>query len=184
MGKQIISWLSNFIAAVQFWWAKKRIKIDRDFMVKRGPQDTPIVIITRGEFSGVSFSVSHVSLKEEQTIEFCTTLLVVPDGVDITSNKLFKLTTNIFRILLNDIVAETPTREVDNENRTDDTPEFDEEREVCEEVAPVPESRVSKRKPRKKALSDDRKSPVEVQSPTKSRSSKNSTTRKKRPNGK
>ena len=184
--------LQEYKARFEFWWAKKTVKDGRDFSLSFDSNGM-LVYILRGPFGGVQYRYANVQLKEDQSamVDFSTVVVYNPNNTDLSDPKFVALTTNIFRIILDVAVSEHKnltaigmTEKVINENREVDISESNEERDFHEESTPLLEKRVSKRKPRKKTVSANSNPYLEVQLAAKPKRSKNSTPRKKRPNGK
>lgn len=171
--------IKNRLALMQFWWAEKTIREGRDFEVVNDDLGAAITIL-KGNFSGVQFRFGPMRFVEsrENLLEFNTVVVYNPLKADVLNPKFEKLTSNILRILLKEIVAE---KQVIDENRNVDSGELAEERDFYEEVPPVLEERVSKRKSRKKNISADSGSHSEVQQSAKSKRTRNRTSGKKRP---
>lgn len=179
--------LQEVKSRLEFWWARKTIKDGRDFDLQMDELGMLVTILT-GEFKGTQFRYSPLSVREdnEGLVDFATYVEYAPHSADVANPKFTKLTTNILRILLTDAIPETAAQahnevQVTNENRDIDTGESFEERGFYEESTPVLEKRVSKRKPRKKAVRPDNELHSEVQQPAKPKRARARTARAKRP---
>lgn len=190
--------LKEYTARLQFWWAKKTIKDGRDFELTIDDVGALITIL-RGKFKGAQFRFSPLTVREEDqaVLDFQTHVVYYPKGVDLSDPNFGKLATNILRILITELVREPRNfpqgpapdfssyneyhEELTNENRDIDTSQFDQERDFYEESSPVLEKRVSKRKPRKKAVRTDQPVHSEVQHSTKPKRTRIRTPRAKRP---
>lgn len=173
--------LQEVKSRLEFWWARKTIKDGRDFDLLMDDVGMLVTILT-GEFKGTQFRYSPLSVREDDDglVDFATYVEYAPLSVDLSNSKFTKLTTNILRILLQDAIPET-NEQVTNENRDIDTSEPLEERGFHEEVSPLLEKRVSKRKPRTKTVRTDNGVHSEVQSPAKPKRTRARTARAKRP---
>jgi hypothetical protein len=184
--KKMLDKLRDKLTILKFWWAEKRIKEGRDYHPSIDELGL-LVTILRGEFTGVEFRFGPICVKEDPTgtqlLEFNTVVVYNPTEADVLSKKFEKLTSDILRILLRSAIRETEEQVID-ENRNVDTGELAQERDIHEEVAPILEERVSKRKSRKKAVSADSGSHSEVQQRPKSKRPSNRNSGKKRPVGK
>jgi hypothetical protein len=174
----------------ELWWARKTIKDGRDFEIQMDDIGMRITIL-KGKFAGVEYRYSPLKvIDDEGLVDFHTVVEYIPENVDVADPKFAKLTTNILRILLSEAIPETAAQakqeqaQVIDENRKVDTDSVDEGREFYEESSALLEKRVSKRKPRKKAVPADTEPHSEIQQPAKPKRSKARTTGSKRPNRK
>lgn len=181
MGRLITS-LQNEWATFRFWLATKRFQKDRDYVVHKDEDDIALIEILRGKFKGIKFAYGAMHLTEADgtgSLEFRTYVLYNPHDADITSKKFNKLTSNILRVLLQEVA-----RESINEARENDSAESDEERGVREKSTPVLERRVSRGESRKESVSGDTELHPEIQQASKRKRSGTRTARKIRPNRK
>ena len=182
--------MMKFKEKFELWWARKTIKDGRDFEIQMDDVGMQITILT-GKFQGVQYRYSPLRVVDnEGLVDFSTYVEYAPKNVDVGDPRFAKLTTRILRILLEDAIPETAAQakqehaQVIDENRETDTDSIDEGRDFHEESTPLLEKRVSKRKPRTKAISADSVAHPQVQQPAKSKRSKARTTGSKRPNRK
>lgn len=180
--------LNDIKAKLQFWWAKHTLKDGRDFSLSFDALGLKVTVL-RGNFSGVQYRYSPLKVREEEEglVDFATIVVYNPEKADVSDPAFQKLTTNILRILLANAVGEhelSIKEQVIDENRNTDTVELDQEREFHEEVSPLLEKRVSKRKPRKKVVSADSGVHSEVQQSAKPKRARARTSGKKRPDRK
>ena len=175
------NWIKQIFAKIEFWWAKKRIELNRDFGLSThldGVVHKPVIEILRGKFKGVKFQFFNIHLKdqEEGLLEFQTRVVYTPNvNLNIVCREFENLTTNILRIILIDSVrinAKEFDQELENEDRTTNINGTDEERGFYEEISPVLEKRISKRNSRKKAVSRNPRSYSKIQSVTESKHNK------------
>lgn len=162
MGK----FLSDLIARFQFWYAKKTIRLDRDFCLVES--DGIGIRILRGKYKGTVFALDNLRLKEQGEEAFLTydiTLLKNPLSVAVEDDNLIKVVNKIVRIILSESVKDEVSRNEQRRNADSDESLF--EREVREESPPVPQKRVPSRKPRAKTVSSDSTVHAEVQQPPK-----------------
>lgn len=182
--------LNELKQALGIWWARKTIKDGRDYEISMDDVGM-LVHLTSGKFKGVTYRYSPLKvLDDEGLVDFRTYVEYAPKNVDVSDPKFVKLTTNILRILLSEAIPETQSQtkieaQVNDENRDIDTGELDQERDIREEVSPLLEKRVSKRKSsRKKTVRTDSEIHTKVQQPAKPKRARARTTGKNRPHGK
>src|SRR5210317_274452 len=146
MGRLTTFLLSSW-ASFEFWLATKRFKLERDYFIERGYQDMVTVRIKTGKFKGVSLTFHNIRLSQhDTTIDFETHILENPNNADLTSKKFIKLTNNILRALLREVLHETGTGH---------TSELDEEREFYEESSPLLEKRILRQQSRTQDIRTD-----------------------------
>lgn len=168
MVKQILRKIIDLIATLEFWYAKKTLKLDRDFIL-HGDAGLEIKIL-RGRHKGIVFTISDMKLIEENDtgyLKYKINLVEYPKSTNINDTSLMRYAHNITRVLLSE-AAEEKVR--DEQRRDVNNIELDDEREVCEEDPSIHEERVSKRKPRKSTVQSDTELHKQVQQPTKRRS--------------
>lgn len=181
MGRLITSLQSKW-ATFRFWLACKLFKRGRDYVVSKDENDVALIEITRGKYKGIKFAFGGIHLEEENgtgTLEFRTYVLYNPNNADITSKRFVGITSNILRVLLQEVARESV-----NEARENDSAESDEERGVREESTPVLERRVSRGESRKESISGDTELHPEIQQASKRKRGGTRTARKIRPNRK
>lgn len=155
MVRSMLRYLSDVIATAQFWYAKKTIVMDKDFTIIGDGGELHIKINT-GRFKGTVFEIDSLKLEERGESAFLTykiTLIENPLSIDVGNQKLINYTNKIVRIILSESVKDEVVR--NEQRRAFDSDESVQEREVREESPPVPEKRVSKRKPRAKTVPAD-----------------------------
>lgn len=182
--------LKEYKARLEFWWARKSLKDGRDFALSFDELGM-VVTILKGPFEKVEYRYSPIQVREddEGVVDFHTVIRYNPLNADVTDPRFVSLTTNILRIVLHEATVggnELKVNEqVNDENRDTDTGELDQERGIREEVSPLLEKRVSKRKSsRKKTVRTDSEVHPEIQQPAKPKRTRARTTGKKRPHGK
>lgn len=190
MVRSITTMLNEWLARLQFWWAKKTLKEGRDFAFNKDftkASNGLIIEIMKPPYNDIVVQVSGFKVREvagHGLIDFETRVLYNVNDVDVTTDKFNKLIANIVRFVIQnslDTMERVDPKDLFNEDRDDDIVELDEERPVSTEVSAVPEKRVPKRKPRKKTVSRDTKILPKVQQPTKSKRPKSPSGRQKRP---
>lgn len=180
----------EYKARLQFWWARKVLKDGRDFELSVD-ENGLIVTIISGKYSGIKFRYANMTMHTDGLLDFSTVVVYNPKKEDVTLPDFVELTTKIIRIIFADMVEKEPVlnyrkeqAKVIDENRDIDFSQPLEERDIHEEISPILEKRVSKRKPRKKTVSTDTAVYSEVQHPAVKKRTGNRNSRKKRPDGK
>lgn len=183
--------MNERIEKLKFWWARKTIKDGKTFDLSMDDVGMRVRIL-RGKFRGVEYRYSPLRvISDDGLVDFSTYVEYTPKNVDVSDPKFAQLTTTILRILLEEAIPETASQaqkvieqQVIDEDRNTDTGELIEERNIHEESSALLEKRVSRRKPRKKAISANTESHTEIQQPAVKKRGKARSTGKKRPHGK
>ena len=153
----------DLIAKLEFWYVKKRFKIDKQytfFVDLNGPPGS-FAIKLLGKYEGVIVEFTDVKVGDNNLMTFDYDIISNVNNVNTNSKSFQRFTSNVMRsILLNAI--ENTVKE-GNENRNTDLVESDSERVVHEEIASISEERVPDRKPRKKTIRGNKKVHSEVQ---------------------
>jgi hypothetical protein len=153
----------DLIAKLEFWYVKKRFKIDKQytfFLDLNGPPGS-FAIKLLGKYEGVIVEFTDVKVGDNNLMTFDYDIISNVNNVNTNSKSFQRFTSNVMRsILLNAI--ENTVKE-GNENRNTDLVESDSERVVHEEIASISEERVPDRKPRKKTIRGNKKVHSEVQ---------------------
>lgn len=161
----MIAYMLNKIASIQFWWVDRTVKLDRDYKYLLEDSDIDAggfrVELLKKPYQGIIVEYRNIKIEEDK---YGTGLLLVdtnvvanPNNLNLKTKAFNKLVTNIVRLILIHSM-----KAIANEHRDVDFVEFDEERGVREEDPAVSEGRVSKRKPRKKAVRRNSKSHPKV----------------------
>jgi hypothetical protein len=146
---KISNFFYNLQAKYEFWQAKK-IKLEVDYQVFYDASDPQAIAFRMlKKYPGVIVSFSNIELGEESQMHFDFSVIANPNLCNVESVKFKRFTSDIFRSI---IIESIKSAKEQNENGTSDPVESAEERIVYEEVAPVSEERVPRRKPRKKAV--------------------------------
>lgn len=167
MVRSMLRFLSNALATFQFWYAKKTIRMDRDFSIV-GTDDFIEIKIDTGKYKGTVFAIDSLKLEERGESAFLTykiSLSENPRSIDVNNKGLINYTNKIVRIILSESVEAEVKR--DEQRRAFDSDESGEEREIREESPPVPKKRVPSRKPRAKTVPVDPTVHDAVQQPAK-----------------
>lgn len=137
---------------LEFWWAKKTIKLNWHYTIMYDvANDGGIAIKLLKKYPGVIIEYSDLMIGDNQLMNFNIRIIANPNLCNVESRKFHAYNARVFRSVLHDAIMNY-AKETLNESRSVDTVESDSEREVYEEVAPVPKKRVSKRKPRKENI--------------------------------
>lgn len=154
---------SDLIAKFNFWYAKRNFKPERDFKFFLDANQTSAftIEITR-QYPKTVVEYTNLVMGENGFLNFNMTVIDNPLGHNIDSEKFKKFTSYIMMAIIAEAVKNAGN--VVDENRAIDPFEYDEERDFLEEIPPIPEVRVSKRKPRKKAVRGNQGVRSEVQS--------------------
>jgi hypothetical protein len=146
---KISNFFYNLQAKYEFWQAKK-IKLDEHYQLFYDESDPQAIAFRMlKKYPDVLVSFSNIELGEESMMHFDFSVIANPNLCNVESVNFKKFTSDIFRSI---IIESIKNAKELNENGTSDSIESVEERTVYEEVAPVSEERVSRRKPRKKAV--------------------------------
>lgn len=152
----IIRYVSDRIATIQFWIASKRIKEGVAFRSLESRDGILSVELLKGKYKGTIVNFTNFAVSEyngQAQLDFETHVIYNPNLINVNSKKLERLTTNIVRCILQDSIEK-----VGHEGRTNNTVELDEERELREESAAFFEEPVPDRKPRKKTVRSSKRS--------------------------
>ena len=143
-------------AKAEFWYVRKFFKLDKQytFMFDVGnPKSIAVKLL--GKYDGVVIEYDNIKVGSENQLLFDTTLIANPNLKNVNTKSFTRFTTNVMRsIIINSI--ETAEKHKD-EDRNANFVESNDEREFYEEGSAVSESRVSDRKPRKKAVRGNKK---------------------------
>ena len=143
----------DIIAKIEFWYSKKFIKLDKHytFFVDLSGKDGTFAIKYLKKYSGVIVEFGNVQVSGDTgMMTFDYDIIANPNNCNVKSKGFARFTSMVMRSILFGAIENA--MQVNDENRNIDLVESGEEREVHEEVASVPEERVSNRKPRKKTV--------------------------------
>ena len=151
----------DLIAKLQFWRAKKFVVLDKhyEFMLDLSNKDAMAVRILK-KYPGVIVEYANIHMSSDTQISYDVSIVANPNLCKVESKKFNEFTTEIFRSILLGSIEHAKGK---NENGNTDTFESGTERSFHEKVAPVPEKRVSNRKPRKKTVRRNQTVHSEVQ---------------------
>jgi hypothetical protein len=151
-----MNFLKDLWAKILFWRAKKVAISERDFKFKLDlsrPNSFSIEIISK--YPGVVVEYSNIGMGKNNYLHFDTSIVANPNNINLEEKKFNKYLSYIMM----SIIASSVKHDVrsDDEIGTIDSGELDEERDIFEESDPVYKARISKRKPRKKAVRGNKK---------------------------
>ena len=151
----------ELLAKLQFWKAKNFVVLDKhyEFMLDLSNAEAMTVRILK-KFPGVIVEFSNIHMTTENQMAYDVAVVANPNLCNVKNNRFNDFTAAIFRSIL---LGSIEHAKENNENGNTDTLEFDTERTLHEEVAPVPKKRVSNRKPRKKTVRRNKAVHSEVQ---------------------
>lgn len=140
----------EMFAKLQFWKAKNFVVLDKhyEFMLDLSNKDAMTVRILK-KYPGVIVEYSNMHMSTENQMSYDISVIANPNVCKAEGKKFEEFTAAIFRSILLGSIEYAKEK---NENGNTDTLEFDAERTIHEEVTPLPQSRVSERKPRKKTV--------------------------------
>ena len=141
---------NDLIAKLQFWKAKKFVVLNEhyEFMLDLSNKDAMAVRILK-KYPGVIVEYTNMYMSSDTQMSFDVSVVANPNLCKTESKKFNEFTTEIFRSILLGSIEYAKDK---NENGNTDTVESGTERALHEEVAPIPEKRVSNRKSRKKTV--------------------------------
>lgn len=142
---------NDLVAKFEFWRAKKiHIEKDFEFMLDIStPQAFSVRILTK-KYEGVIVEYTDIQFGNDNRFHFNANVIANPNLKNTETNAFKTFTSDIMRGIIVESVKHA--EKLVNENGTLDSIEPVEERAVHAEDNPVPEKRVSKRKPRKKTV--------------------------------
>jgi len=156
----------NLIASLEFWYAKKFVKLDKDytfFLDLNGPPGSFAIKFLK-KYDGVIVEYTNVTVGDNGLLTFDYDIISNVNNCNVKSKRFERFTQNVMRSM---IYGAVNNLEKDlNENRKLDFVESNSQRSVHEEVSTVSEERVPQRKPRKKTVRRNKKLHSEVQQPT------------------
>jgi hypothetical protein len=147
-----MSKIYDLIAKLEFWYARKFIKLDKHytFFVDLNGEPGSFAIKFLKKYDGVIVEFKDVKVSDDGQLTFDYDVISNVNNCDVKSQRFVRFTSNVMRnILLSAIENSIGDR---NENRELDLVESDSERSIHEEISAVLEERVSDRKPRKKTI--------------------------------
>ena len=137
-------------AKFAFWYIKKFVRLDKEFTFLLDlSYSNRITVKLLKKFPDTIVEYSGININDG-LLNFEFDVIANPKLHDTKSKKFQRFTSNVMRSIL--IGAIENSTKVTNENGNADPIEFDTEREIHEEESPLPQKRVSKRKPRKKTV--------------------------------
>jgi len=155
--------IKDLLSKLQFWYAKRFIKLNTHytfFFDIAGKPDTFVVKYLKS-YKDTIIEFESIKFDEGNRLNFNYDILANPNNHDVKSKRFDRFTSNVMRNIINGAI-ENGMRE-ENENRNTDIIESDSKRSIHEEITTISETRVSKRKPRKKTVRRNKELHSEVQ---------------------
>ena len=153
--------LEKLLANIQFWYVKKRFKIDKDYQFYHDLNDVEAYAVKYlRKYTDTIVEFKNVEMKDGNfSFDF---VVVANPKLHNTESKAFKnFTSNVMRSIIMHAIDNAQEKPL-NDDRTINPDQFDQERTIHEESDPVLEARVSERKPRKKTVRRNKKLHTEV----------------------
>ena len=155
--------IQDLFAAVEFWYARKFIKLDKHytffFDLNGAPGTFSIKFLKK--YEGVIIEYANVMVGENGQLTFDYDIISNVNNCNVKTRSFERFTRNVMRSMIYGAV-QNDIREK-NENRNTDLVESDAQRSIHEEVTAVSEERVSNRKPRKKGIRRNKAVHSEIQ---------------------
>jgi hypothetical protein len=148
----MMSNLLNLLAKLEFWYARKFIKLDKHytFFLDLNGDPGSFAIKYLKKYDGVIVEFNNVKVGDDGQLTFDYDIISNLNNCDVKSNSFARFTQNVMRSMIYNAIKNL---EKDfNENGKLDLVESDSERDLYEEVSAISEEGVSDRKPRKKTL--------------------------------
>lgn len=145
--------IQDFLAKVDFWYAKKFIRLDKEYTFHvdiSNPTAVSVKILRR--YPDVIVQYDNIRIDDDSQCLFDVNVISNPNNIDVESSRFYKFTSYVFRSILIGAINAIKNSGEYNENRNAHLVKSDSERSIHEEVVAVSEERVSNRKPRKKAV--------------------------------
>jgi hypothetical protein len=142
----------DLIAKLEFWYVKKRFKIDKQytfFLDLNGPPGS-FAVKFLGKYEGVIVEFNHIKVGDDGLMTFDYDVISNVNNANTKSKSFQRFTSNVMRSILLGAIENTVNK--GNENGNTDLIESDAERVFHEESLAVSEERVPNRKPRKKGI--------------------------------
>lgn len=159
----VMSKIQDLIAKFEFWYARKFIKLDKHytFFVDLNGEPGSFAIKYFKKYDGVIVEFTDIKVTDDGQMNFNYDIISNVNNCNVKSRSFDRFTQHVMRNIL---YSAFKNLEKDlNENRKLDLVESDSQRSIHEEVASVSKRRVSKRKPRKKAVRANKTVHSEIQ---------------------
>jgi hypothetical protein len=155
--------LIDFLAKVEFWYAKHFIKLDKHytFFFDLAGDSGSFAVKYLKKYKGVIVEFANIKIGADAQMTFDYDIISNVNNCDVKSKSFDRFTQNVMRSILYGAI-QNDARE-NNENRNTDLVESDAQRSIHEEVTTVSEERVSDRKPRKKTVRRNKAVHSEIQ---------------------
>lgn len=153
--------IRDLVSKVQFWYVKKRYKLDREyeFYLDLNDVEAYAVKILR-KYPDTIVEYKNVKIDESGRLSFDFDIVANPKLHNTKSNRFQNFTSNVMRSIIINAIDSIETNI--NEHRAINPDQFDQERVIHEESDTILEARVPERKPRKKAVRRNKKLHSEV----------------------
>jgi len=160
----VMEMFKDLFSRLQFWNAKNFVVLDKhyEFMLDISNKEAMTIRILK-KYPGVIIEYTNIHMSTENQMSYDIDVIANPNLCKTDDKKFEGFTTAIFRSIL---LGSIELAKEKHENGNTDTFEFDSERGIHEKVAPVPEKRISNRKPRKKTVRRNKAVHSEVQQPS------------------
>lgn len=147
-----MSKIQDIIAKLEFWYARKFIKLDKHytFFLDLNGEPGSFAIKYLKKYDGVIVEFNNVKVGDDGQMTFDYDVISNVNNCDVKSKSFIRFTSNVMRNILYAAI-ENHMKEP-NENRELDFVESDSERDIYEEGSAVPQERVPDRKSRKKTI--------------------------------
>ena len=158
--------LIDLVAKIEFWYAKKFIKLDEHytFFVDLNGEKHTFATKYLKKYRGVIIEFGNVTITgDTNQMTFDYDIIANPNNCNVKTRGFERFTQNVMRNILYSAVQDDIRDK--NESRNTDPIEFDSERSIHEESTSVPKKRISNRKPRKKTVRRNKAVHSEIQQP-------------------
>ncbi len=148
----MMSNLLNLLAKLEFWYARKFIKLDKHytFFLDLNGDPGSFAIKYLKKYDGVIVEFNNVKVGDDGQMTFDYDVISNVNNCNVKSKSFIRFTSNVMRSMIYNAVKNL---EKDfNENRKLDFVESDSERAIHEEVSSISEERIPDRKSRKKTI--------------------------------
>ncbi len=148
----VMNKIRDLVAKVEFWYAKKYIKVDTHytFFLDLNSEPGSFAVKYLKKYDGVIVEFSNVNITDDGLLTFDHDVISNVNNCDVQSKRFGRFTSNVMRNIIFSAIDNAMKEE--NENRKSDFVELDSERDLHEEGVTISEERVSDRKPRKKTI--------------------------------
>lgn len=148
----VMNKIQDLIAKLEFWYARKFIKVDKHytFFVDLNGEPGSFAVKYLKKYDGVIVEFSNVQVTDNGLLTFDHDIISNINNCDVKSKGFVRFTSNVMRNIIFSAIDNAMKDE--NENRKSDFVEPYSERDIHEEGSAVSEEGISDRKPRKKTV--------------------------------